>query len=262
MTTKAFLKQLLYILLFVILVIALVNLWLRFYTNHGQKLVLPDYIGENYNEATKDAKKRSFRMSIDDSVHIVGKPGGIIITQNPNPESTVKENRKIYVTTTKYNPDKITVGSLPTLYGTFYESKCKDLSYLNINCSIQGYKHDSGAKDHILEVYYNGKLISHKNGRDNTVEIEKGATLDFVLSKPDGKVLPLTDYRCMSLDQARFLIENEGLVIGTISGNGEIKDEGTAFIVDQSPRSKPGATIVMGELLNFRIQQNKPASCK
>ena len=242
--------------------IALISLWLRYYTNHGQKLELPDYIGQNYNDVKKDANERSFRISVADSVHIVGKPGGEIISQNPKPESTVKENRMIYVTTTKYNPDKINVGSLPTLYGTFYESKCKDLSYLNINCSIQGYKHDSGAKNHILEVYYNGKLISSKNGRNNSIEIEKGATLDFVLSKPDGKELPLQDYICMSLDQARFLIETGGLQIGTIAGNGEIKDEGTAYIVDQSPRSKPGATIVMGELINFRIQQNKPSNCK
>lgn len=262
MTTKAFLKQLLFILLFVIIVITLINLWLRFYTNHGQKLVLPNYIGQNYHDVKKDANKKSFRISIADSVHIVGKPGGEIISQNPKPESTVKENRMIYVTTTKYNPDKITVGSLPTLYGTSYESKCKDLSYLNINCSIQSYKHDTGAKDHILEVYYKGKLISSKNGRNNSVEIEKGATLDFVLSKPDGKELALTDYKCMTLDEARFLIENDRLNIGTISGNGEITDEGTAYIVDQSPRATPGATIVMGEVLNFRIQQNKPSSCK
>ncbi len=262
MTTKAFLKQLLFILLFVIVVITLVNLWLRSYTNHGQKLVLPNYIGENFNDAKTDANDRSFRISIADSVHIVGKPGGEIISQNPNPESTVKENRMIYVTVTKFNADRITVGSLPTLYGTNYESKCKDLSYLNINCSIQGYKHDRGAKDHILEVYYKGKLISSKNGRNNSVEIEKGATLDFVLSKPDGKELPLTDYTCMSLDQARFLMENEGLLLGTISGNGEITDEGSAYIADQSPRAKPGATIIMGELINFRIQQNKPSSCK
>jgi len=133
---------------------------------------------------------------------------------------------------------------------------------LNINCSIQSYKHDTGAKDHILEVYYKGKLISSKNGRNNSVEIEKGATLDFVLSKPDGKELALTDYKCMTLDEARFLIENDRLNIGTISGNGEITDEGTAYIVDQSPRATPGATIVMGEVLNFRIQQNKPSSCK
>lgn len=261
MTVKTFLKHLLLILLFVVLVIFLVNLWLGFYTNHGQQLELPDYTSQNFKEAMQDADDKSFRLTVSDSVHIVGKPGGEIISQNPKAGSKVKENRKIYVTITKFNPDKITVGSLPTLYGTDYISKCKDLSYLNINCSIQGYAFDKGEKDHILEVYYQGKLISSKNGRNNSVEIEKGSTLDFVLSKKEGKELVLEDYRCKTLDEARFSMDHQKLFVGTIYANGEIKDEGSSYIADQSPKPTKGATIQMGESINFTIQQNKPSNC-
>ena len=63
---------------------------------------------------------------MNDSVHIVGRQGGMIINQNPKSGSLVKENRKIYVTVTKYNPDKLTLKDLPVLYGADFEQKRKE----------------------------------------------------------------------------------------------------------------------------------------
>src|SRR5689334_14026925 len=82
-------------------------LWLKLYTHHGQALKMPDYTGFQYEEAIKDARHKKFRMSIQDSLHILGKPGGEIVKQNPDPGSLVKQNRMIYVTITKRNPDQI-----------------------------------------------------------------------------------------------------------------------------------------------------------
>ena len=70
---------------------------------------LPDYENTLIDDANKDANKRSFEIIVNDSVHIVGRRGGMIINQNPVKGSLVKENRKIYVTITKFNPDKLTL---------------------------------------------------------------------------------------------------------------------------------------------------------
>ena len=53
-------------------------LWLRFYTNHGQELEMPDYIGVQLDEASKNAEDKTFQIVVTDSVHIVGTAGGEI----------------------------------------------------------------------------------------------------------------------------------------------------------------------------------------
>ena len=73
-------------------------LWLRIYTNHGQKLELPDYRNMSVEEARIDAQKKSFELIVNDSLFRVGTPGGIILNQNPEAGSKVKENRKVYFT--------------------------------------------------------------------------------------------------------------------------------------------------------------------
>ena len=50
---------------------------MQLYTRHGQSLELPDYNGWNLEEALTDAADKSFRMAVLDSIHIVGKPGGV-----------------------------------------------------------------------------------------------------------------------------------------------------------------------------------------
>jgi len=258
---KDLFKHLGFIALFFILVLFIVMTWLRLYTNHGQQLELPDYTEQQFDAAAKDAKKRSFRMVVNDSIHIVGKPGGQIITQNPLPGSKVKENRKIYVTTTKYRPDLISVASLPTLYGTEYESKCKDLKYLEINCKIKSYRYDAGEKDHILEVYYNDELISSNIGKKNDVMIEKGSTLEFVLSRKSGAILTVPDLQCLTVGMARFNAEARQLKIGNIQTIGSVDNPETAYIVGQYPKADSGESIESGSSIDLIVQQEKPEDC-
>lgn len=261
MNIKDLLKHILLIVLFLGIIMTCVMLWLRFYTNHGQKITLTEYVGMSLEDAQKDAKKNSFRLVVSDSVHQVGKAGGEIISQNPVAGSQVKENRKIYLTTTKYAADIIPVASLPTLYGTEYNSKCKDLAYMEINCKIKSYKYDAGEKDHILEVYYKDQLICSNVGRKNDVKIEKGASLDLVLSTKRGAQVPINSYRCSTLAAARFAIESSGLVVGDINHLGNISNEESAIVVRQSPQANGDLIVESGTAVHLTIQQDKPKDC-
>lgn len=262
MTIKDFIKHIILIILFIGIVLALVLFWLRIYTNHGQQLSMGEYVGMNIDDAKEEADDKSFILIISDSVHVVGKAGGEIISQNPKPNSKVKENRKVYVTTTKYNADKILVKNLPTLYGTDYYSKCKDLGYQNINCEIRSYQYDAGEKDHILEAYYKGQMIISRNARKGDVEIEKGGTISFVLSKKDGGEFEIPEYRCSTLDAALFAIEQLKFNVGEITENGPITDRDKAYIVDQDPKPLGSGKIAVGDFIRLTIQQSKPKNCQ
>ena len=264
MTIKRFLINLLFMLLFAALVFGGVLLWLRFYTNHGQKLELPQYEGTEFVEAQNDANDKSFELIINDSIHIVGKPGGIVWTQNPPAGSLVKENRKIYVDVTKYTADRIDYTSLGNLYGQEYERISSALSTRKIKTTIKGYKPDNGEPDHILEVYYKGKLIDGRNIEEvqkRGIKIDKGDVLDFVLSKRGGFESPMPDVTCRTLSQARAFLKFSKLNLGSIEKIGAITDIENAYVIDQNPNSITSETVLTGSSFDLTIQQEKPKGC-
>lgn len=262
MTSKTFFKNLIFIGIFIVAVFLLVLFWLRMYTNHGQKLELPNFVEMDLKEASQKAEDETFQIIVNDSVHIIGKQGGIIMDQNPKAFSKVKENRKVYVTTTKYIADRITVSNLPSLYGREYERKKKELEYMDLNSRIKGYKYDEGEPNHILEVYYNGKLIISRDGRQNDVEIEKGGTLDFLLSEPTGGVTNIPNVTCLDYESAVFLIKSLKFKVGPVSDDGNISDASSAYVVSQSPAYSEDGKMQIGDVISLTLSQEKPENCE
>lgn len=248
-------------LLLLLLVFGGVLLWLKVYTNHGQKLELRNYIDKPYKAAAKDAKKRSFELIVKDSVHKVGIPGGMIISQNPPGGAHVKENRKIYVDVTKYNADEIPLSSISILYGQEFQSKKMELNNLDIKTEITGYKHDSGSPDHILEVRYEGRLIEGASAKKKKVMIKKGDTLQFVLSKSDGGQVNVPNLVCQPYGSLNFLLGSYNVRLGSVEHLGAITDIQSAYIVAQKPAFREGAMMNMGESVAVIVQQERPESC-
>jgi beta-lactam-binding protein with PASTA domain len=260
--SKAFLKQLAYIIVFLFFVLFLVLMWLRFYTNHGQKLELPNYINQNFEEARKDAKSKTFDIIITDSIHKVGKEGGLIIDQNPIPGSMVKERRKIYVNITKYSPDKIKLGDLPILYGNDFDQKRTELKYLDITSKIKSEKYDPGEPNHILEVWYNDKLIIDNKPVNMNIEIDKGGTLEFVISKREGGKGLIPNLICQEFSAAETMVLLSKFQIGSVTESGEITDRNTAFVIAQSPISDGNSELSFNSDINVTIIQERPKSCQ
>ncbi len=250
-----------FVVIFFVACGALAFAWLKNYTRHDQKLELPDYTGWNLIEAIDDATEQSFRISTLDSVHVVGKRGNEILQQNPLPGSMVKENRTIYVTITKSNADKISMGRLPILYGKNYERKKRELyQSFEIECKIVGRKFDPGEPGHILAVIYNGKTISDRKGRKDDLLIEKGTTLNFIISERKGGELEIPDLMCKTFAEARFIIENSGLSLGEILTVGNVEVADSAYVTGQVPDPAEGL-MRMGEEIKLSLSAKKPIDC-
>lgn len=262
LTSKTFFKNLLFIILFFILCIFLVMMWLRFYTNHGQKLALPSYEGYTVSKALDDADDKSFEIIIKDSIHVVGKPGGIILNQNPIAGAKVKEGRKIYVTTTKFKADTYKISDLPKLYGSEYNQKKADLSRFKIKSSIKSTQYDPGEPNHILEVYYKGKKIVDKNGIKSDITIEKGSALEFVVSDRSGGQIIIPNLVCKEYAEAEFFLKaGNKLSIGKILDQGVVTNRSTAIVVDQYPKSDGFTEIEMGSKIDIILAQERPVQC-
>jgi len=262
LTNKTFFKNILYMILLLAVLLLGLNIYLRTYTNHGQQLTLPDFNEMHIVDAQEMANDKSFEIIVNDSTQIVGKPGGLIINQNPKGGSKVKENRKVYVTTTKYLADKIRLSSLPELYGRDFEQKKKELSHMKINARIKDYKYDAAEPDHILEVYYNGDLIVDSEGRAENVRIDKGGTLDFILSKRSGLEISIPDLRCQTLAAAQFYIEDGArLTMGRVTEEGEIEEAQSAYVIRQYPPYEEGGRMLIGNAIDVVISSEKPEDC-
>ncbi|HLF63431.1 MAG TPA: PASTA domain-containing protein [Saprospiraceae bacterium] len=259
---KRFWRHIGLVLIALVLCLLLTFMWLRRYTRHGQRLELPDYTGQILEEAMKDARSRSFRMVVMDSVYLVGKRGHEIIRQNPLPNSLVKEKRTLYVTVTKYAADKIPLSRLPSLYGKNFERKKTELKQgFEIRAEIVGRQYDPGEPDHILAVVYQGDTIIDRKKRGGDVMIEKGSTLGFILSQRTGGRLPIPNLICMTYAEAQFLLENSGLEISEVIQEDPIVDLRSAYVSGQVPDADQG-TIEQGSSMKLSLTREKPQHCQ
>lgn len=253
-------KNLILILLFLIVVFVAIKLGLRWYTHHGEKLTLPDFINQPLAQAIVTAEDRSFELVVTDSIFKVNQQGGIILDQNPIKDSKVKRGRKIYVTITKYKPEKVKISQIPELYGKDFERKKKELeNAFDIQSEILGYEFDQGASNQILKVLYNQEEIINSEFRKGDVEIEKGSTLQFILSKNVGGAIMMPDLVCKTYNEAAFYVENLNLYIGEVVKDGLLEDEQGAFIYDQIPQA--GDNILTGDTIQLYLSSTKPFNC-
>ncbi len=231
------------------------------YTNHGQKLELPNYIDSHVSFAKKDANDRGFQIIVNDSIHKVGVKGGQILIQNPKPLSFVKENRKVYVTTSKYIPDNFKSEYLGRIYGSPFYMKEKELRRQDIYSNIIDRQHDRGEPDMILGAFYKGKsLLTGNNETVKNINIPKGETIDFILSTNQGGETSLPDLTCSQVSGARFILSRSKLNINIIE-EGEIDNLADSYIIRQDPSLNDMINIPMGETITVYVSSTKPTGC-
>jgi beta-lactam-binding protein with PASTA domain len=255
------LKHLALAFAFITGLVLLTMLWLRLYTNHGEKLIMPTLLNKNIYDAAELAEDRSFQVIVFDSIFKLGVPGGTVLSQNPAGGSEVKSGRKVYVTITKYTPDKIKVKDLPILYGNDFNQKMNELEYRGLKSKIIGRKYDPGEPNHILEVYYKGELIISQNIIKSNQEISKGHELEFVVSDKGSGEVVIPQLECLTLLEAEFLLDGSKLILGDVQERGTISDRSSAYILSQEPVFDGVTKIPMGSQVNVVIVSSKPANC-
>jgi beta-lactam-binding protein with PASTA domain len=232
--------------------------WLRCYTNHGESLEVPSYVGMSYREAARKARSRDFNVQVSDSIYVPGKAPGEVISQNPEPESRVKEGRTLYLVVTKNNPDII---KLPELVGSDdYDLYSRKLSRLGLKPRVFTRIPDPRLEPNtIVEVLYRGDTITNKIR--SGFKVEMGAAIDFVVSERVTLNVSIPDCVCQTYDAAKFLIQASNLSVGAVVKDASVNDELTAWVWRQTPPFDPNGTLRVGEQVDLYITQEKPARC-
>jgi len=97
-----------------------VLIWISFillstYTKHGQYIDVPQFAGQNIDQIKSDPAYHDFEFVVIDSVFDLKSQKGMVLRQDPYPNSKVKTNRKIYLTLASVNPEKTSMPDLKYL---------------------------------------------------------------------------------------------------------------------------------------------------
>jgi len=169
--TKAFLRQLLYALLALIVLSFLLLWWLRSTTNHNQKIEVPSLAKLSLDVVEDRLDDLDLRYEILDSANYnPDYPRYTVIEQIPKAGQFVKENRKIYLT---LNPSDYRKIKVPEVLGKTGRQAKPTLLAMGFEIGkISTRPHIS---DHVLEMRFEGEKLTPG------MEIPKTSVIDLIV---------------------------------------------------------------------------------
>ncbi len=222
--TKTFRKNLLIAIGSVFAFLLILFYSLGFYTHHGEGMPVPKLKGLPMARAVELLEEQGLRYQINDSVYLLDQPPGIIVEQDPDPNTNVKSNRTIYLIVTRDAPDT----KFPDIEGkTFLEVRSIINNY-QLKIGDTTYKSDV-AKDVVLEASLRGRVI--RKGQ----QIPKGSKIDLVLGDGLGaSEVDIPNLLGLNLSEARMSILGSSLILGNVSFEGPA-DSLNARVIKQFP---------------------------
>ncbi len=223
--TKSFRNNLLAAIVTVAVLLSIAFFSLRYYTKHGEGLSVPALKGMSFTQAVTKLEAAGLRYEVD-SVYIMDKPPGIVIDQDPDANTFVKDNRTIYLTINK--------GSAPDVKFPDIEFK----SIREVQPLLEGYGLKIGdttykadvSRDVVLSASFGGQEI--KAGQI----LPKGSRIDLVLGDGRGnEEVEIPTLLGLSIDEARFALRGSMLTLGTVTYEGAVTDTANAVIIMQTP---------------------------
>jgi eukaryotic-like serine/threonine-protein kinase len=237
--------------------------WMRCYTKHGESLQVHDYTSLRLEDAIDKANSRSFEIVVNDSIYRHGMEPNVVLTQSPKPFTRVKENRKIYLTVTKFVPDPV---KLPDPRGNdSYGNYSRRLERLDLIPNIKSRRFDSKTEPGtILEIIYEGEKVydvKRINKLTDGFNVPKGSTIEFIVSERGGGTVPIPNLVCMKFSEAEFIVKSNDLSIGSIIPDATVTDEANAYVWKQTPKFSRATMLKLGSQIDIYITQNIPENC-
>lgn len=155
--SRFFLKQILWALLVLTLIVVISLKMLAWSTHHGAHIIVPDLTKMELSEVRSLLEAQSLRFQvIDSSSYRSDFPKNAVISQRPLPGSEVKANKKIYL---QLNPSDYANISLPELIQVTQRNATSKLQAVGLKVEKVTYI-DALGKNMVYGVKYQNKLIT------------------------------------------------------------------------------------------------------
>jgi len=237
--SKHFLKHFGLVILAYLLIITITVFYLDSYTNHGQRIDVPNLIGKNVNSVKGQLEELDLQYEVLDSIYDPSKPEGTILDQDPDPTSLslvpVKEGRIIRLRVSK----KSRLVEMPSLVDKSERFAESILENRGLECRIE-YRPTNEANGAVLEQLYKGRPV--KEG----AKVPIGATIVLIVGQNDaGEPVDIPDLYGLTLAEAQELLMQTGefTFVPVCADCITSEDSLAARIESQSPEYIEGITI-------------------
>ncbi|MEY1639791.1 PASTA domain-containing protein [Tenuifilum osseticum] len=232
-------------------VLIVLMIFLRIYTRHNQEQPTPTLLGMAVEEAAEVIADNNLRIEIADSVYIFNKKPGSVISQNPEPGTMVKKNRRVFVTINAKNPIKI---EIPNIVGYTLRQAKAILEQEGFEVGTLYFRPDLGLNN-VLEQRFEGKTA------EPGTRIPKGSKIDLVLGQGmQGERTGIPLLIGLKLNDAVSRIIEASLNVGRIRYDETIithNDSLDARVYSQYPAYMENATLGFGTRVDIWLTLNQ-----
>lgn len=240
--TKVFWKHFASMMGITLLVVVVVGFSLKSYTHFGEEIKVPDLTGKSLTQAEQIINNQMLRYQVVDSVYIEGKEPGIVVEQDPPVGASVKEQRTIYLTITKGNAPQV---KLPNLIDMTLRQATQVLQNAGFSLGKVIPRTDL-AVNVILEMQANG-LPLHPGKA-----FARGTAIDLVVGIMNAdSLVTVPDLTGLSAEEARIMLYESSLNLGSVFYEGAISDTAAALVVKQRPSQNPDELVNAASLVDI-----------
>ncbi len=225
--------------------------WLKYlsiYTNHDDFILVPELYDLEISSLDSLVDSHGLRYEIIDSIFDKSKQKGVVVNQDPLPNTKVKENRKIYLTINSLQTRKV---YFPDIYDLTLRQAVRKLNKNGLEVGKLTYRSDI-ATNKILNYKVNG--INIQIGQ----ELYHGTTVDLVVGKglSNEKIL-VPNLIGLLRAEANIILKSTSLNIGLEYFNTSVVDSNSATIYKQYPSFTDGKEISVGSALDLYFEVSK-----
>lgn len=213
--------------------------FLSHYTHHDETITIPDYINTKIDDLEKLTSEKKLRSQIIDSVYDDKLPPNVVLRQDPEPNSLVKENRTIYFTVTASHPPLI---KMPNLVDASLRQAISILESYGLRVGKRDFKPDP-CLNCIIAQTLKGKKI------EPGMDISRGSIIDLVIGKGENdEKIPVPYLIGLTQNEAVMKIAKAGFNEGSIicSDCKTTADKQKARVFKQLPVCAPNSMMPPG----------------
>ncbi len=252
-TKQSFLVNLIVAAILIFAVISVFFLSLGWLTHHGSYLQVPSVVNMPVDKAVDLLEKEGFDVVITDSAYNDSAPLNIVKRQLPIASATVKVNRTVFL---NINPVELPMVTMPKLEGLSFRFAVESLKKSNLKLGDTTQK-PNFMEGSVLDQLYNGKPIAAGD------KVRWGSAISLVVGGGVPQVsIPVPELLGHTVEEAKIILEANGIVMASVIAAGDISDTANAFIYKQNPETKDfqgnPVFIQPGQTMDIWIQKERP----
>ncbi|MDP5168758.1 MAG: PASTA domain-containing protein [Bacteroidia bacterium] len=219
------------------------------YARHGKGITVPDVQQLSLREAMAALEEADLRPVVLDSTYLEGVPPGTVLRQYPEAYKRVKPDRTISLTINQQAAPMVSVPEITDMI--LYQAKVA-LEGRRLSLGRVTLKPDI-AKDVVLDVFYQGKLI--RKGE----KVPVGAKIDVNVGKGQGSIrVAVPDLTGLTYEEALNVISSSLMQLGGVSYNPGGSADQMGRVYNQRPRASFGDSILTGSPIDIFVYGSEP----